>query len=162
MTSPISYTTLPSPVGLLLLTASAGALTGVWISGEKHCPDISEDWIRDAGAFTEAAAQLAGYFAGTRHFFQLPLRAAGTAFQQAAWTALQQIPYGQTRSYQQQAAAIQRPAAVRAIGTANGRNPLSIIVPCHRVIGANGSLTGYGGGLTAKAWLLEHEQKCKP
>ena len=162
MNSATCYTTLPSPVGLLLLTASAGSLTGLWISGEKHCPAISPGWIEDVGAFAEAAVQLAGYFNGTRHAFQLPLRPAGTPFQQAAWSALQQIPYGQTRSYQEQAAAIHRPAAVRAIGTANGRNPISIIVPCHRVIGANGALTGYGGGLDAKAWLLAHEQKCKP
>ena len=162
MSSPICYSTLPSPVGLLLLTGSGGALTGLWISGEKHCPVIAPGWIQDAAVFTEAASQLAGYFAGTRRVFQLPLLPGGTAFQQSAWTALQQIPYGQTRTYQQQAAAMQRPAAARAIGNANGRNPLSIIVPCHRVIGANGSLTGYGGGLTAKAWLLEHEQKCKP
>ena len=162
MNPTICYTLVPSPVGHLLLTASAGSLTGLWITGEKHCPVISPAWQEDATAFTEATAQLTGYFAGTRHGFELPLQAAGTAFQQAAWTALQQIPYGQTRTYQQQAAVIQRPAAVRAIGTANGRNPISIIVPCHRVIGANGTLTGYGGGLSAKAWLLGHEQKFKP
>ena len=101
--------------------------------------------------------QLQEYFSGTRQTFDLPLDVSGTAFQQEAWVALQQIPYGTTLTYQQQATAMGRPAAVRAVGTANGRNPLSIVVPCHRVIGANGSLTGYGGGLHRKRWLLSHE-----
>lgn len=153
----ICYTILPSPLGNLLLTASPQGLTGLWIMGEKHCPAVPPDGPENPEAFRVAVLQLAEYFAGTRQVFDLPLAAQGTAFQQQAWAALQQIPYGQTRSYQQQAAAIGRPAAVRAIGTANGRNPLSIIVPCHRVIGANGSLTGYGGGLGAKQWLLAHE-----
>jgi len=127
--------------------------------GEKHCPLIHLDWEEDSAEFTAAKLQLTEYFCGTRRHFDLPLDAAGTIFQQEAWSALQQIPYGQTRTYQQQAAVIGRPAAVRAVGTANGRNPISIIVPCHRVIGANGSLTGYGGGLNAKQWLLAHESK---
>ncbi len=157
MNSVISYTILPSPIGGLLLTATSHGLRGVWILGEKHCPPVSPDWQENAAVFTQAAAQLREYFAGTRRDFDLPLDPTGTPFQQDAWEALRQIPYGSTRSYQQQAAAIGRPAAVRAIGTANGKNPISIIVPCHRVIGANGHLTGYGGGLPAKQWLLNHE-----
>lgn len=157
MNVPICYTILPSPLGNLLLSASPEGLTGVWIMGEKHCPARPAHWHENAVEFRAAARQLTEYFAGTRHAFDLPLAPQGTPFQRLAWEALQQIPYGQTRSYQEQAAAIGRPAAVRAIGTANGRNPLSIIVPCHRVIGANGSLTGYGGGLGAKQWLLAHE-----
>ncbi len=156
------FTILPSPLGRLLLTASAAGLTGLWIMGEKHCPSLPPDCQENPDAFRVASLQLAEYFAGNRQAFDLPLAPRGTAFQQLAWTALQQIPYGQTRSYQEQAAAIGRPAAVRAIGTANGRNPLSIIVPCHRVIGANGSLTGYGGGLDAKQWLLAHEAMHDP
>lgn len=153
----ICYTTLPSPVGTLILTASGKGLCGLWIEGEKHSPAIPPEWVPDPAPFADAIRQLEEYFAGTRREFALPLDAEGTPFQQEAWAALRRIPYGATRSYQEQAAAIGRPGAVRAVGTANGRNPISIIVPCHRVIGANGSLTGYGGGLAAKRWLLQHE-----
>jgi methylated-DNA-[protein]-cysteine S-methyltransferase len=132
-------------------------LSGLWISGGKHCPDLVPEWQEHPACFTAVTTQLEEYFNGTRQIFDLPLDVSGTAFQQQAWAALQQIPYGTTLTYQQQATTMGRPAAVRAVGTANGRNPLSIIVPCHRVIGANGSLTGYGGGLPAKQWLLSHE-----
>ncbi len=161
LASPAScdHALLDSPIGKLLLTGTRQGISGLWIWGEKHCPAPFPAGEENPTAFTEAARQLAEYFAGTRTDFNLPLVLAGTPFQQAAWAALRQIPYGQTRSYQQQAAAIQRPAAIRAIGTANGKNPISIIVPCHRVIGANGSLTGYGGGLAAKQWLLAHEAR---
>lgn len=107
----------------------------------------------------EAARQLTRYFDGSLQSFSLPLSPAGTAFQQAVWQALQQIPFGETRSYQQIANAIGNPKAVRAVGTANSRNPVAIVIPCHRVIGANGNLTGYAGGLEKKAWLLQHEQQ---
>lgn len=159
MNPPPSYTIIASPIGKILLTATPRGLSGLWIVGEKHCPPIAAEWVEDPTFLAPAAVQLAGYFNGTRRHFDLPLDVAGTRFQQEAWAALQQIPYGQTLTYQQQAAATGRPAAVRAVGTANGRNPISIIVPCHRVIGANGSLTGYGGGLNAKQWLLAHEAK---
>lgn len=106
-----------------------------------------------------AAAQLAAYFAGERRDFDLPLAPQGTPFQQRVWDALLAIPYGAVRSYGDVARAIGRPAASRAVGAANGRNPIAIIVPCHRVIGASGQLTGYGGGLPTKRWLLEHEQR---
>lgn len=157
MKNTICYTVLKSPVGDLLLTAGSAGLRGLWILGEKHCAGIHPSWVEDPSVFAETARQLAEYFAGERKVFELALDVEGTAFQREAWEALRKIPWGETRSYQQQAAAIGRPAAVRAVGTANGRNPVSIIVPCHRVVGANGSLTGYGGGLAAKRWLLEHE-----
>ena len=102
----------------------------------------------------QAAEQLHAYFAGRRRQFELPLAPQGTEFQRAAWQALAKIPYGETRSYAQQAAGLGRPAATRAVGAANGRNPLPIVLPCHRVIGANGALTGFGGGIEVKRWLL--------
>jgi methylated-DNA-[protein]-cysteine S-methyltransferase len=157
MNSPVYFTLTPSPLGNLLLTASPRGLSGLWISGGKHCPDLVPEWQEHPACFTAVTTQLEEYFNGTRQIFDLPLDVSGTAFQQQAWAALQQSPYGTTLTYQQQATTMGRPAAVRAVGTANGRNPLSIIVPCHRVIGANGSLTGYGGGLPAKQWLLSHE-----
>lgn len=107
----------------------------------------------------ETARQLAAYFAGERQVFDLPLAPEGTAFQQMVWTALTKIPFGETRTYGQQAALIRRPSASRAVGAANGKNPIGIIVPCHRVIGTNGTLTGYAGGLAMKQWLLEHERR---
>lgn len=162
MTTQLYFTFLPSPIGQLLITASSTGLRGLWIIGEKHCPNLPPQAAENPDFFSTAAHQLAEYFAGSRQRFDLPLEPTGTPFQQEAWAALQQIPYGETRTYQQQAAAIARPAAIRAIGTANGRNPLSIIVPCHRVIGANGALTGYGGGLAAKQWLLQHERQFSP
>lgn len=105
----------------------------------------------------ETARQLAEYFAGERRAFDLPLAPEGTGFQQLVWRALTTIPFGETRTYGQQALLIKRPSASRAVGAANGKNPIGIIVPCHRVIGANGTLTGYAGGLAMKQWLLEHE-----
>ncbi len=104
-------------------------------------------------------AQLEEYFAGSRTEFELPLAPAGTAFQRDAWTALRAIPYGATRSYAEQAAALGRPRAIRAVGAANGRNPIAIVVPCHRVVGSRGALTGYGGGVERKEWLLGHERR---
>jgi len=107
----------------------------------------------------ETARQLTAYFAGDLREFDLPLVMKGTPFQIRAWTALQQIPYGETRSYAEQARVIGAPDAVRAVGAANGRNPIPIVVPCHRVIGSNGKLTGFGGGLPLKRWLLDHESR---
>ena len=150
-----------SPLGELLVLgiAATDTVSGLWITGEKHAPDIAPEWIRDDRAFAKARQQLAEFFAGTRTTFDLMLEPAGTPFQQRVWQALREIPYGTTTSYGALARAIQQPTASRAVGLANGRNPLSIIVPCHRVIGANGALTGYGGGLTAKRWLLDHEAR---
>lgn len=152
-----TFSEYTSPIGTLLLTARAGALTGLWIRGEKHAPQIASEWQRNDGALRDVTSQLDDYFAGRRWTFTLPLAPAGTDFQQRVWAELRRIPVGTTISYGELARRIGQPAAVRAVGLANGRNPISIVVPCHRVIGANGALTGYGGGLTAKAWLLAHE-----
>jgi methylated-DNA-[protein]-cysteine S-methyltransferase len=151
------YSYVDSPLGALLLVRDEVGLTGLYLPTGKHRVDPEPDWVRDDTAFEDVSTQLAEYFAGDRREFDLPLHPAGTEFQLRAWAALREIPYGETRSYAKQAAAVGSPNASRAIGLANGRNPISIIVPCHRVVGADGSLTGYGGGLPAKRWLLEHE-----
>jgi methylated-DNA-[protein]-cysteine S-methyltransferase len=142
-----------SPIGTLRLYAAIDQLVGLYLP-DRPAPDAVEGPSRVLG---EAAAQLAEYFAGRRREFSLALAPSGTGFQQQVWEALMRIPYGETRSYAELARALGRPAAPRAVGAANGRNPISIIVPCHRLIGADGSLTGYGGGLPAKRWLLDHE-----
>ncbi len=152
------YTTMPSPVGELTLTGNADGLTGVWFDTDRHQHDRT-GWLRDETLFAQARRQLEEYFAGTRQVFELKLAASGTAFQQQVWAALCAIPFGETRSYGEQARSIRNEKAVRAVGLANGRNPIGIIVPCHRVIGANGSLTGYAGGIERKQWLLAHEKK---
>lgn len=152
------YSGLHSPVGELTLTGSAEGLTGVWFDTDRHQHDRS-GWQRDDALLATARAQLEEYFAGTRQVFDLPLAPAGTAFQQQVWAALCTIPYGETRSYGEQARSINHERAVRAVGLANGKNPLGIIVPCHRVIGANGALTGYAGGIERKRWLLAHEAR---
>jgi methylated-DNA-[protein]-cysteine S-methyltransferase len=147
----------PAGVGALRLVAEDGALAAVHLAGAGDAP---EGWDRaPAGdpVLARARAQLAEYFAGARTAFELPLRLEGTPFQRAVWAALLEIPFGETRSYSAIARALGRPTAVRAVGAANGRNPLAIIVPCHRVIGAGGALTGYAGGLARKRWLLAHE-----
>jgi methylated-DNA-[protein]-cysteine S-methyltransferase len=155
---------MPSPVGELMLTSDGGALTGLFMEEHGGGPRVGPqaDWKREAAPFREAVAQLTAYFAGERHSFSVPLNAAGTDFQKAVWEALEAIPFGETRSYGEIAQQIGRPGASRAVGLANGSNPISIIVPCHRVIGANGTLTGYGGGLERKRWLLEHEGALAP
>jgi methylated-DNA-[protein]-cysteine S-methyltransferase len=154
-----SHTIVDSPIGPLTLVADDGALAGVYMSRHRHAPAAEAFGEQDAGALAEAARQLAGYFAGGRTEFALDLRLAGTVFQQRVWTELQAIPYGQTISYGELACRIGQPAASRAVGLANGRNPVSIIVPCHRVVGADGRLTGYGGGLERKQYLLGLEQR---
>ena len=151
------YTTIESPVGKLILSGDGQSLTGVYICNEKHAPAIHDDWIRTESAFATAITQLNEYFSGIRFHFDLPIKPIGTEFQTRVWQRLCQIPYGKTCGYGELAKELGNPNASRAVGMANGRNPISIIVPCHRVIGANGSLTGYGGGLVAKKWLLEHE-----
>ena len=148
-----------SPLGPLLLAAAGTQLVGVWFDGQPHLPDMTH-WRHapDHPVLQTTQQQLADYFAGQRASFDLPLDlSAGTAFQQAVWRALLQIPRGTTCSYGALSAAIGKPSAVRAVGGAIGRNPLGIIVPCHRVIGANGSLTGYTGGLQHKVALLQLE-----
>lgn len=153
-----AFTNFDSPIGRLLLTTDGTALTGLYMEVSRKAQS-TEGWVEDGsvGPLAETVRQLAEYFAGTRRKFDLPLRLAGTAFQQRVWRELTEIPYGETWSYGQLAKRIDKPSASRAVGLANGRNPISILVPCHRVIGADGSLTGYGGGLERKQWLLAHE-----
>ena len=151
------YTFIDSPLGSLLAVRNDDGLAGLYLPTGKRPQRPYPSWVRDDTAFDDVRTQLAEYFAGDRQAFDLPLAASGTAFQQQVWTALREIPYGQTTSYGKIAASIGLPDAARAVGVANGQNPLPIIVPCHRVIGANGSLTGYGGGLAAKRWLLDLE-----
>ena len=157
MKSPIYFTEFSSPIGLLQLRGTHTALTGVFMETHRHEPARTPDAVRDAAPFREARGQLEAYFAGERSEFALALAPTGTAFQLAVWEALRAIPYGTTISYGELARRIGNPRAVRAVGLANGRNPLSIIVPCHRVIGADGTLTGYGGGLERKRFLLALE-----
>jgi methylated-DNA-[protein]-cysteine S-methyltransferase len=155
-------TTYESPVGMLKLVAGDGGLRAViWPGGRLDRVGLTAEIITTGHApvLDAAAGQLDEYFAGTRTTFEIPLDLQGTSFQLAAWRALAAIPYGETRTYGQQADRIGRPAAVRAIGAANGRNPVSIVLPCHRVVGSNGSLVGFGGGLEVKAALLELERE---
>jgi methylated-DNA-[protein]-cysteine S-methyltransferase len=158
-TAQVYYTTFASPVGELLLTSSEGKLTRLWMALQQGMPAPGPDpaWRRDDAAFRQAREQLGAFFAGELCTFELPLNLHGTPFQKQVWQGLLSIPYGTTMSYGQLAERIGRPAASRAVGAANGKNPIGIIVPCHRVIGANGTLTGYGGGLDRKQWLLTHE-----
>jgi methylated-DNA-[protein]-cysteine S-methyltransferase len=154
------YTVVPSPVGELLLSGLDTRLRRLAFigSGTKRPPvPIDPAWRRDDDAFPQARTQLDEYFAGARRDFELELELIGTEWELQVWGALQRIPYAQTRSYGQIAAALSTPAAARAVGLANARNPVALIVPCHRVIGASGTLTGYGGGLERKRTLLDLE-----
>lgn len=154
----IRYDILPTHCGNLLVAINEYGLVHVdFVAGLRALPDMSS-WQQDHEALAPFLAEFDAYFAGRLQRFSLPLAARGTAFQQAVWQALCDIPYGETRSYSDIARAIGKPDAVRAVGAANGRNPLSIIVPCHRVIGQNGSLTGYAGGLEIKKALLALER----
>ena len=151
------FSAVESPIGALLLLKEQGRLTGLYM--EPHRLDPA--WERDDAALAGAAAQLAEYFAGERTEFDLPLDPRGTPFQQRVWERLLAIPYGETTTYGTIAAELGKPEAVRAVGMANGRNPISIVVPCHRVIGSGGALTGYGGGLDRKRALLAHEAQVR-
>jgi len=155
------YTTLPSPLGTLQLTAQNGRLTGVHFPGQKHDRPAQFGWQRDDDepVLAKARAQLAEYFDGKRSDFDLPLAPAGTDFQQAVWQALLEVPFGATSTYGAIAQVIRRPSAVRAVGAAVGANPIGIVVPCHRIIGSDGSLTGYAGGLDRKVKLLALESR---
>jgi methylated-DNA-[protein]-cysteine S-methyltransferase len=152
-------TTLESPIGPLLLMSDGTSLTGLHTDNDRHRPAARPDWIRDENVapFAQTVAQLRAYFDGTLIKFDLPLAPQGTAFQMVVWRELRNIPYGETISYGELARRIGRPTASRAVGHSNARNPISIIVPCHRVIGADHSLTGYAGGLDRKRTLLQHE-----
>ena len=159
----VAERTCDSPVGTLVLRASNTGLRRVAFKGERDqrawCRVQVGDVARAEHILDDSVTQLTEYFAGRRRAFDLPLEPLGTEFQVAAWWALLRIPYAATVSYRQQAQWVGRPTATRAIGAANGRNPLPIVLPCHRVVGANGSLTGYGGGIDRKVWLLECEQR---
>ena len=144
--------TMQSPVGFLTVTEEAGAITALHFGGQRETPPPTP-------LLWEARRQLTAYFDGTLTVFDLPLAPRGTAFQLAVWQTLRAVPYGETRSYGDIAAAIGKPTACRAVGMANHRNPIAIIVPCHRVVGKGGSLTGYAGGLAVKQALLDLEQK---
>ncbi len=149
-------------MGELLVARDDVGITHLYLPTGRHPRAAASGWTRDDAAFDDARSELGEYFAGTRTTFELPLHAAGSPFQQRVWAALVQIPCGKTTSYGALAASLGSPTASRAVGMANGQNPISVVVPCHRVIGANGSLTGYGGGLPAKQWLLAHEARYVP
>ena len=156
------YTYLESPIGRLLLAGDEVALSLIGFPSGKGRVEPESAWKQQDTMFGEAKRQLCEYFSGHRTEFELELTPTGTEFQLSVLDALTDIPFGETRSYQDIAVSIGRPRAVRAVGAANGRNPLPIVIPCHRVVGANGSLTGFGGGLPAKTWLLEHEGAMPP
>jgi methylated-DNA-[protein]-cysteine S-methyltransferase len=161
--SPTAITTsMDSPIGPLTLTAAGGVLTGVHMHQQRHLPSLPAGCERDDAGLAHVVAQLDAYFAGTLTDFDLPMEMHGTDFQRRVWAALCEIPYGETISYSELARWVGNPKASRAVGLADGRNPVAIVVPCHRVIGADGSLTGYGGGLDRKVWLLEHEARHSP
>jgi methylated-DNA-[protein]-cysteine S-methyltransferase len=149
------WTVVESPIDPLLLIGDETGLRSLWMS--PHDPPA--DAVRHDDVLAPVARQLAEYFAGERTRFELALAPHGTPFQQKVWLALRDIPYGRTTTYGALAAELGQPTASRAVGLANGRNPLAVIVPCHRVIGANGALTGFGGGLPRKRWLLDHERR---
>lgn len=166
--APISITTMPSPIGVLTIAASdAGLRFVMWEVDARTTPSASESEFEPGGAPTgsqretilhTAISQLYEYFRGERTDFEVPLDPHGTPFQHSAWAALRSIPYGSTVTYGHQARMLGDVRKSRAVGAANGKNPIGIVVPCHRVVGADGSLTGFAGGLAAKAWLLDHER----
>jgi methylated-DNA-[protein]-cysteine S-methyltransferase len=155
------FTSVGSPLGKIMLCSDGENLTGLFLATTKHAPERAPNWQQcdHLPIFIDARDQLSRYFVGERSNFNLPLKMEGTAFQKMVWLELTKIPYGTTISYGELAKRIGNPKAQRAVGLANGRNPISIIVPCHRVIGADGSLTGYGGGIVQKQALLALEEK---
>jgi methylated-DNA-[protein]-cysteine S-methyltransferase len=153
---PVASRVIESPLGPLLLVGRDGVLTQLWMT-PFPVPDDAPADARDAGVLDETARQLDAYFAGDLTAFDVPLELDGTTFQRRVWDELLRIPFGERISYGELARRVGRPGSARAVGLANGRNPVSIIVPCHRVVGSDGRLTGYGGGLDRKAWLLDHE-----
>jgi len=155
----MSYTRIESPVGKLLLAADGQGLRQVSFESSKRAASVRPDWREDQASFSEVVRQLQAYFHGELKAFEIPLAPEGTEFQLLVWNSLRRIPYGQTISYAQLAQNIGNPKAVRAVGLANGCNPIPIIIPCHRVIGSDGSLTGFGGGLPNKKKLLALESR---
>ena len=158
MSNQTYYTFVDSPVGRILLVSDGVNLTGLNFETEKRPIKIESEWVQDDVPFATAIAQIQAYFAGELHEFDLPLQPDGTLFQRQVWQQLLAIPYGETISYGELAKRLGKPTAARAVGMANGANPIPLVIPCHRVIGSNGRLTGYGGGLPLKESLLTHEQ----
>ena len=156
-----THTVIDSPIGPLTLVATDGELSGVYLPEHRHMPDPAGFGPRVGSGFEEAAEQLAEYFAGRRQRFSLRTRLDGTGFQRLVWRAVAAIPYGRTRTYGELAAELGRPGRARAVGAANGRNPLAIVVPCHRLVASDGGLAGYGGGLARKRFLLELERSAR-
>jgi methylated-DNA-[protein]-cysteine S-methyltransferase len=154
-----STTTIDSPIGPLTLIADDGVLTGLTMADQRHAPAVDTAWKEDRRLFGDVIDQLEAYFAGSLTTFSVAMRPEGTEFQRAVWQALTTVPYAVTASYGDIARQVGRPNAFRAVGQANGRNPIAVIIPCHRVIGSSGDLTGYGGGMARKVWLLDHERK---
>lgn len=155
----LSYAVVDSPIGALTLVSAGDELTGVYMEQHRHRPALETFGVRDDSVLPEVAQQLKEYFEDGRTTFDLPLRLVGTPFQQEVWQALQDVPYGATTTYGELAGLVGKSLqSSRAVGLANGKNPISIIVPCHRVVGSTGSLTGYGGGLERKQRLLDHER----
>lgn len=155
------YAITDSPIGELLVLGDADSVHGLLMNGDGDFDQRKLELTQDQQLFADTIAQLAEYFAGDRNHFDLPLEPEGTEFQRSVWTALTEIPYGETRSYGEIAAEVGRPKAARAVGMANNRNPIAVIVPCHRVIGAGGALVGYAGGIERKTWLLAHEREAR-
>ena len=155
----IRYARFATPLGTLFATAAAGALTGLYVEGGRHAPEISREWREDPAAapFAECARQIREYLDGKRRSFDLPLAPEGTDFQRRVWIEIARIPFGETITYAELARRAGAAGSARATGAATGRNPLSIVVPCHRVVGSDGSLTGYAGGIERKTRLLEIE-----
>jgi len=157
--SGVFYSTYDSPLGELLLIGDGQALTGLYMQAQKYAREVQQEWKCDARPFQAVVEQLDAYFVGELRDFDLSLAPRGTDFQRTVWRALLDVQFGTTTTYGELARRIGSPNAPRAVGLANGHNPIGIIVPCHRIIGANGSLTGYGGGIERKRWLLAHEAR---
>lgn len=155
----LRYTLVDTPLGLVLVAGNEGSIKRINFQHGNAPVKIPKDWERDDAALVDAADQLRAYFAGRLRTFELPLQAGGTPFQQRVWGQLRKIPYGETRTYGQLAQKLGKPTASRAVGAANGQNPLPIVVPCHRVIGSTGALTGFYGGVHLKEFLLDHERR---
>lgn len=156
---PLRWSRVPSPIGDLLLVGRRGVLHGLYVADHEKCPPASRDRVEDDSAFEDVRRQLGEYFEGTRQTFDVHVELRGSPFQRQVWQALLDVPFGHTAGYGDIARRVGHPTAARAVGAANGRNPVSIIVPCHRIVGADGSLTGYGWGTQRKAWLLDHERQ---
>ena len=159
MTTTRTHAVLDGPLGPMTVVGQDGALAGLFLHEQRHLPSTDRFGARDDATLPALQEQLVAYLDGQLHAFEVDLAPVGTPFQAAVWAALRRVPYGTTTTYGALAAAIGRPSAVRAVGAANGRNPVGIVVPCHRVVGADGSLTGYAGGLERKRFLLDLERR---